>query len=117
MLKGRRGAVQRGELWGDALKAVEARLAEPPRGPAVARAALAQPDKVTLFCQWAEANNATVARVAPAEVAAEVSAYLARNNLPAEAVIAPSPQLAGYDWASQKMLSLRQGRGQGSRHV
>ena len=76
-----------------------------------------QPEKVALFCQWAEANNATVARVAPAEVPGEVAAYLARNNLPAEAAIAPSPQLAGYDWASQKMLSLRRGRGEGSDHV
>ena len=117
ILNGIRRSLQRGELSGDALKAVEARLAEPPRGPAVARAALAQPDKVALFCQWAEANDATVARVAPAEVAAEVSAYLARNNLPAEAVIAPSPQLAGYDWSSQKMLSLHRGRGEGSDHV
>jgi L-lactate dehydrogenase complex protein LldG len=117
ILNGIRRSLQRGELSGDALKTVEARLAEPPRGPAVARAALAQPDKVALFCQWAEANNATVARVAPAEVAAEVSAYLARNNLPAEAVIAPSPQLAGYDWSSQKMLSLRRGRSEGSDHV
>jgi L-lactate dehydrogenase complex protein LldG len=117
ILNGIRRSLQRGELSGDPLKAAEARLAQPPRGPAVARAALAQPDKVALFCQWAEANNATVARVAPAEVAAEVSAYLARNNLPAEAVIAPSPQLAGYDWSSQKMLSLRRGRGEGSDHV
>ena len=107
ILDGIRRSLHRGELSGDAPKAVEARLARPPRGPAVARADLAQPEKVALFCQWAEANNATVARVAPAEVAAEVAAYLARNNLPAEAAMAPSPQLAGYDWASQKMLSLR----------
>ena len=106
ILESIRRALHRGELSGDALKAVEARLARPPRGPAVARAVLAQPEKVALFCQWAEANNATVARVAPSEVAAEVAAYLARNNLPAEAAIAPSPQLAGYDWAGQKMLSL-----------
>ena len=32
--------------------------------------------------------------------------YLARNNLPARAAMAPSPQLDGYDWASQKMLSI-----------
>jgi len=100
ILDGIRRSLHRGELSGDAREAVEARLARPPRGPAVARAALAQPEKVALFCQWAEANNATVARVAPAE-----------------AVIAPSPQLAGYDWSSQKMLSLRQGRGEGSDHV
>ena len=52
-----------------------------------------------------------------AEVPAEVAAYLARNNLPAEAAMAPSPQLDGYDWASQKMLSLRRGRGEGSDQV
>jgi L-lactate dehydrogenase complex protein LldG len=83
----------------------------------VARANLPQDRKVALFCQWAEANNATVARVGAAEVPGEVVAYLARNNLPAEAAMAPSPLLEGFDWASQKMLSLRRGRGEGSDHV
>jgi L-lactate dehydrogenase complex protein LldG len=83
----------------------------------VARANLPQPEKVALFCQWAEANNATVARVAAANVASEVASYLARNNLPAEAVMAPGPALDGFDWASQKMLSLRRGRGEGSDQV
>jgi L-lactate dehydrogenase complex protein LldG len=46
-----------------------------------------------------------------------VASFLARNNLPASAAIAPSSQLAGYDWASQKMLSLRPGRGQASDQV
>lgn len=117
ILDGIRRSLRRGELGGDARAAVEQRLAAPPRGPAVARAQLPQPEKVALFCQWAEANNATVARVAPAEVPAEVTAYLARNNLPATAAMAPSPQLEGYDWASQKMLSLRRGRAEASDHV
>jgi len=117
ILNGIRRSLRRGEVAGPARQALEARLAQPPLGPSVARAQLAQPEKVALFCQWAEFNNATVARVAAAEVAAEVTAYLARNNLPAEAVIAPSPQLADYDWAGQKMLSLRRGRGEGSDHV
>ena len=117
ILNGIRRSLHRGELSGAELQAVEARLADPPRGPAVARANLPQPDKVALFCQWADANNATVARVAPAEVPGEVTAYLARNNLPAAAAMAPSPQLEGYDWASQKMLSLRRGRAQASDHV
>jgi L-lactate dehydrogenase complex protein LldG len=72
---------------------------------------------VALFCQWAETLNATVARVGPGEVPGEVSAYLARNNLPANVAMAPSPLLEGYDWASQKMLSIRRGRGQGSDQV
>jgi L-lactate dehydrogenase complex protein LldG len=117
ILNGIRRSLRRGELGGDARAAVERRLAAPPRGPVVARAQLPQAEKVALFCQWAEANNATVARVAPAEVPAEVTAYLARNNLPATAAMAPSPQLEGYDWASQKMLSLRRGRAEASDHV
>lgn len=117
ILNGIRRSLHRGELAGAARQAAEARLASPPRGPAVARAQLAQPDKVALFCQWAETNNASVARVAPAEVPGEVSSYLARNNLPADVAMAPSPLLEGYDWASQRMLSIRRGRGQGSDHV
>ena len=114
ILNGIRRSLRRGEVTGAARQEIEARLASPPRGPAVARAMLAQPEKVALFCQWAEANNATVARVGATDVPGEVTAYLARNNLPAEAVMAPSPQLDGFDWASQKMLALRRGRGEGS---
>jgi L-lactate dehydrogenase complex protein LldG len=117
ILNGIRRSLRRGALAGAGRQAVEARLARPPRGPEVARANLAQPDRVALFCQWAEANNASVARVAPADVPAEVASYLARNNLPAEAAIAPASQLDGFDWASQKMLALRRGRGEGSDHV
>ena len=111
ILNGIRRSLRRGELSGEALQAVERRLAAPPRGPSVARAQLPQPDKVALFCQWAEANNATVARVPANEVAGEVTAYLVRNNLPAVAAMAPSPLLDDYDWAGQKMLTLRRGRG------
>jgi L-lactate dehydrogenase complex protein LldG len=117
ILDGIRRSLHRGELNGEARTAVEQRLAQPPRGPVVARAQLPQPEKVALFCQWAEANNATVARVAPPEVPAEVAGYLARNNLPAAAAMAPSPLLDGYDWASQKMLTLRCGRAEASDHV
>jgi L-lactate dehydrogenase complex protein LldG len=117
ILNGIRRSLRRGELSAAERQAVETRLARPPRGPAVARADLPQDQKVALFCQWAELNNATVARVGATDVPAEVAAYLARNNLPAEAAMAPSPALEGFDWASQKMLSLRRGRGQGSDHV
>ncbi len=117
ILNGIRRALRRGEISGAERQAVEARLAAPPRGPAVARARLAQPEKVALFCQWAEANNATVARVGAAAVPAEIMAYLARNNLPTDVAMAPSPQLADYDWASQKMLRPRRGRGEASDQV
>ncbi|HTR87126.1 MAG TPA: LUD domain-containing protein [Reyranella sp.] len=117
ILNGIRRSLKRGALDGTAREAVEARLASPPAGPAVARARLPQADKVALFCQWAEANNATVARVAAADVPGEVAAFLARNNLPAQAAMAPSAELEGYDWASQKMLGLRRGAGRGSDQV
>lgn len=117
ILGGIRRSLRRGELTGEARSAVETRLADPPRGPSVARGQLPQAEKVALFCQWAETLNATVARVGPADVPGEVSAYLARNNLPANVAMAPSPLLEGYDWASQKMLSVRRGRGQGSDQV
>ena len=117
ILNGIRRSLRRGELAGDARRVVESRLGQPPRGPAVARAALDQGGKVALFCQWAEANNATVARVDRAGVPAEIVSYLARNNLPAQAAIAPSPQLDAYDWAGQRMLSLRRGRGEAADQV
>ena len=117
ILGGIRRSLRRGELTGEDRSAVAKRLADPPRGPSVARGQLPQAEKVALFCQWAETLNATVARVGPAEVPGEVSAYLARNNLPANVAMAPSPLLEGYDWAGQKMLSIRRGRDQGSYQV
>ena len=117
ILGGIRRSLRRGELTGEDRSTVETRLAEPPRGPLVARGQLPQAEKVGLFCQWAETLNATVARIGPAEVPGEVSAYLARNNLPANVAMAPSPLLEGYDWASQKMLTIRRGRGEGSDQV
>jgi len=114
ILNGIRRSLKRGELAGAGLQEVQARLAQPPRGPSVARADLPQPAKVDLFCQWATTNNATVARVARVEVPAEVSSYLSRNNLPARAAIAPSPELDALDWSSQKLLELRRGRAEGS---
>jgi L-lactate dehydrogenase complex protein LldG len=117
ILNGIRRSLQRGELAGPARNVVDERLASPPRGPVVARAQLELPARVALFCQWAETNNATVARVSASEVAGEVTAYLARNNLPAAAAMAPSPELDRYDWAGQKMLSLRRGRAEGSDQV
>ena len=101
ILNGIRRSLRRGEISGEQRQAALARLARPPLGPTVARAQLAQPEKVALFCQWAETNNATVARVAAPDVAA----------------MAPSPLLADYDWAAQKMLSLRRGRGEGGDQV
>ncbi len=110
ILNGIRRALRRDALSGQARQDAEARLAQPPRGPRIARADLPPADQVALFCQWAEANNATTARVAPGQVPGEVASYLARNNLPAQAVMAPGAGLDRFDWASQRMLALRRGR-------
>lgn len=104
-----RRSLRRGELSGATREATLARMASPPLGPIPMRAQLPPAGRVKLFCQWAEINNATVARVSAAEVPGEVAAYLARNNLPARAAIAPSSQLDGLDWKSQKLLELRRG--------
>jgi L-lactate dehydrogenase complex protein LldG len=104
-----RRSLKRGELSGAAREATLARMAVPPLGPIPMRAQLPPAQRVNLFCQWAETNNATVARVSAADVPAEIVAYLARNNLPARAAIAPSSQLDGLDWKSQKLLELRRG--------
>ncbi|WP_421995699.1 LutC/YkgG family protein [Reyranella sp.] len=117
ILDGIRRSLRRGPLDATRRQQVEGRLAEAPRGPAVARAAGSADERTGLFCQWAEFNNATVARVAPSEVPAEVASYLARNNLPAEAVMAPAAGLDAFDWASQPMLVLRRGRGTGTDQV
>jgi L-lactate dehydrogenase complex protein LldG len=114
ILGGIRRSFTRGAVAGAARATAEARLASPPRGPAVARADLPPAERVDLFCQWAEANNATVARVAPDRVPAEIASYLARNNLPARAAIAPSPDLEQLDWASERLLELRRGRAEAS---
>ena len=58
ILDGIRRSLRRGPVSGAARTSVEGRLASPPRGPEVARARVPQPEKVALFCQWAEFNNA-----------------------------------------------------------
>ena len=66
-------------------------------------------DRVRLFEHWATFNHATVARVAAGDVPAAVSAYLASNNLPMQAVMASDAALDRYDWKSRPMLELRRG--------
>jgi L-lactate dehydrogenase complex protein LldG len=114
ILTGIRRSLRRGELAGPARQEVDRRLAQPPRGPAIARAALPDAGRIALFCQWAQTNNATVARLSRDKVPAEIVAYLARNNLPAKAAIAPSSALDALDWKSQPMLELRRDKAVGS---
>lgn len=82
-------------LAGDALAAVESRLAEPPRGVLPAF----QEPLDQRFCDRMEAVAGTVARVTSlAEVPGAVAAHLERNGLPPQALVCPDPLFEGLDW-------------------
>ncbi len=104
-----RRSLKRGALHGEARAAVERRLREHPVNIVPARTSAPPGDRVRLFEHWATFNQATVARVAAADVPGAVSDYLASSNLPAQAVMAPDPALDRYDWNSRPMLQLRRG--------
>lgn len=104
-----RRSLKRGPLSGDARAEAEARLRQHPVNIIPARTAGTDEDRVKLFAHWAGFNQATVARVAAAEVPGAVGDYLAANNLPARAVMAPDAALDRYDWSARPMLELRRG--------
>ncbi len=96
-------------------KAVAARLAAHAPGPIPARAQLGRAERIDLFVSMAEAVSASVARLdAMAAVPEAIAAWLAENNLPAEAAIAPDPMLDALPWDRAPMLSLRRGPARGS---
>ncbi|HEY1721820.1 MAG TPA: lactate utilization protein [Magnetospirillaceae bacterium] len=70
---------------------------------------------VGLFSQLMQNCDATVDRVANNEAVPQaVTSYLARYNLPAEAVMSPDPVLDSIPWSSQPLLRLRRDRAQGT---
>lgn len=109
MLSAIRRSLKHGPLAGEARQAVEARLRQHPVNIVPARTAGTHEDRVQLFERWAGFNQASVTRVAAADVPSAVVDYLAVNNLPAQAVMAPDPALDRYDWKARPMLSLRRG--------
>ncbi|MCY0093889.1 LutC/YkgG family protein [Hoeflea ulvae] len=93
---------------------VAARLADAPTGVIPARAQLAAPEQVALFCAMAEQFGSTLARVnAYGDVAAEVSDYLRARNLPAAIRIGADERLAQAGWDAEKNLELRAGPSDG----
>jgi L-lactate dehydrogenase complex protein LldG len=106
-----RRALGRGRLAGEAEAALEARLAAPRRNLVPARAAaLGEAARIDLFVAMAEEANATVARVAgPTAVPKAVADYLARENLAAECVMAPDPNLDAIPWPAWPLLRVRRG--------
>jgi L-lactate dehydrogenase complex protein LldG len=97
---------------------IEARLADPPRGPVPARGQLAPEARIELFVSMAKEAACTVTRVADAAaVPAAVAEYLARENLPAKLRVAPDPAVASLPWSSRPLLEVSTGRSDGSDEV
>tara|TARA_B100000676_G_scaffold311277_1_gene380576 strand:- start:5677 stop:6363 length:687 start_codon:yes stop_codon:yes gene_type:complete len=87
-----------------ARSAVAERLAGRQRGLQPRRIALEAEDLVDLFVEKAQAVEATVSFVVtPADVPEAVADYLRGRNLPAEAAIAPHPDLDTMDWEAGTM--------------
>lgn len=102
----RRG-LKRGPLEGARRVELEARLAQPPRHLIPARAQGSHPEQVALFVKMAAYALATVDQVAsPNDAPAAVAAFLARENLPTDAVMAPAAELAALPWANQPTLRI-----------
>jgi L-lactate dehydrogenase complex protein LldG len=107
-----RTALGRGPLSDDTAAALEQRVAAHLRNLVPQRAtALDHAGRLALFVAMAEEVQATVARVAAsAAVPGEVARYLSSENLPAELVMAPDPDLAQIPWANRPLLRIRHGR-------
>ena len=79
--------------------------------PIPARGQLEGDKLVGLFRDMVIASAASVDEVAsPDDVPAAVSAWLADNNLPSEAVMSPDKRMDDIPWADQALLSLRRDR-------
>ena len=89
---------------GSARAAVAARLAARGRCAPPARIALDREAPVDLFAGKARTADATVSFVARAADAPEaVADYLRGRNLPAEAAVAPHPDLDAMDWRARAL--------------
>lgn len=96
-------------------QALARHLAEHPRGPAIARTQLDAPGLVDLFVAQAIQASASVQRVASLrDVPGAVAEYLARENLPAEIVMAPDPALDAVAWGDRPLLTIRRGASGGN---
>lgn len=110
-----RQALGRGPLDPARQAELDRRLEMPHPNLIPARARLDGAARVEMFCEQAEASAATVARVERAgDVPGAVAEYLAQQNLPPEAVLAPDPGLDDIPWEARPLLTLRRGGTDGS---
>lgn len=106
----RRG-LRRGPLPEDQAAMLRTRLAAHPRHLIPARSRVGRPEQVTLFVRNVEKEFGTVARVPDADAVPDaVAEYLAAQNLPSEAAMAPHPELRAMPWDRRPLLRLREGR-------
>ena len=109
------GAIQRGlkrgPLPADQQAMLRERLRTHPRHLIPARTAIPRPAQIALLIANIEKEFGTVDRVpAPADVPEAVVTYLAGQNLPALAVMAPHPELQAIPWHTRPLLLLHEGR-------
>ena len=106
----RRG-LKRGPLPVDQADMLRERLAQHPRHLIPARSQVPRPAQIALLVRNIEKEFGTIERVADADAVPEaVTSYLAGQNLPSMAVIAPHPELRAIPWSSRPLLLLREGR-------
>jgi len=105
----RRG-LKRGALPADQQAMLAGRLAAHPRHLIPARGQRDRAGRVDLFAFHVEREFGTVARLAsPAEVPDAIATYLALQNLPAELVVSPHPDLQTIPFADKPLLKIRFG--------
>jgi L-lactate dehydrogenase complex protein LldG len=107
-----RRSLGRGPLAGESKAELCARVVAHRRNLVPARAAaLDHSAQVELFVAMAEAVQATVVRLLSLEQVPEaVAHYLAAENLPAELVAAPDPELDAIPWQERPLLHVHRSR-------
>lgn len=95
--------------------AIEARMADPPRGIVPARGRLDGEGRVRLFLEMIGKVGATHERLAdPTEIATAVADYLRRHNLPASLRKGCDPRLDAFGWENEPTVTLLSGASDGS---
>ncbi len=113
----RRG-LKRGELPADQRAMLLDRMARHPRHLIPARSQVPRPDQIALLVANIEKEFGTVMRVPDGDAVPEaVTSYLAGQNLPSMAVMAPHPELRAIPWSSRPLLLLREGRAEATDQV
>lgn len=113
----RRG-LRRGPLSGEQADLLRKRLNEHPRHLIPARSRLPHAEQVNLFVRNVEKEFGTVSRVGDVSTVPDaVAMYLMSQNLPGDVVMAPHPDLRAIPWSLRPLLSIREGRAEGTDQV